>query len=78
LRHHQSLDRFGFVFKNSAKQLSARVPMHQPMSQFVHQSQEFLLRALAGAQQNEVAENPARDALGQCRAHQAGAIALGI
>jgi len=52
--------------------------MHQPMGQLVHQRQELLLRALTGAHQNEVAENSARDALGQCRAHQAGAIALGI
>jgi hypothetical protein len=78
LRHHQSFDRFGFVFKNGAKQVRARVPMHQPMGQFVHQSQEFLLRALAGAHQNQVAEYSARDALGQGRAHQAGAIALGV
>ncbi len=52
--------------------------MHQPMGQFVHQRQELLLRALAGAHQNAVAENSARDALGQHRSHQAGAIALGV
>jgi hypothetical protein len=48
------------------------------MGQFVHQSQKFLLRALADAHQNQIAENSARDALGQGRAHQAGAIALGV
>jgi len=48
------------------------------MSQFVHQSRQFLLRALAAAHQNEVAENPSGDTLGQAGAHQPGAIALGV
>jgi hypothetical protein len=76
--HHQCLDRFGFVFKKSAQQMRGRIAMHQPMGQLVHQRQKLLLRALTGAHQNEVAKNSARDALGQGRAHQAGAAALGV
>jgi len=52
--------------------------MCQPVRQFVHERQQFLLWSQACAQRNEVAENPAMHALGQTRAHQASAVALNV
>src|SRR6267154_5042715 len=46
--------------------------MRQPMSQFMHQGQQFLLGIQVRPQHDEIAEHPAVHRFWQRRAHQAG------
>ena len=64
-RHHQRLDRFGFVFKDSKGLISGQPSVCQPMRQFVHKRQQFLLRIKIHAQRNEITEDSAMHRLGQ-------------
>jgi hypothetical protein len=52
--------------------------MCQPVRQFVHERQQFLLWSQACAQRNEALEHSAMHALGQSRAYQASAVALNV